>query len=246
MKVCSTCKQSKDESCFTKDKRMRDGLRSQCKECHNTTTRAWRAKNKDRIKATTRANYEKNRDKYLEKARKQWENLDEDARQKRAEYHKEYYQSRRDEYLEKQRDRRKNRSEEQKQADYLRAREYYDKNKETIKKRAREWYRNLTDKQKQENTQRTKDWRRRNSEKTKAWSAVGNALFSGEIEKPPYCELCGAFDVKIHAHHEDYSKPLDVLWLCHDCHMGLHADKRLENECVEGKNNGTDQSRNLD
>ena len=27
-----------------------------------------------------------------------------------------------------------------------------------------------------------------------------------------------------HAHHEDYSKPYDVVWLCPPCHRNLHNE----------------------
>jgi monoamine oxidase len=154
--------------------------------------------------------------------------MDDEAKEKKREYCKRYYREKRDLINDSSRKKWRLRTEEERKEDYLRQREYYENNKEAIQSRARERYKNLTPEQKQQNTARTKEWRRRNGEKTKAWSAVGNALFKGEIEKPPYCELCGVFDVKIHAHHEDYSKPLDVLWLCHDCHMSLHADERID------------------
>lgn len=34
------------------------------------------------------------------------------------------------------------------------------------------------------------------------------------------CEKCGA--PKAHAHHDDYTKPLDVRWLCRSCHGVEH------------------------
>lgn len=33
--------------------------------------------------------------------------------------------------------------------------------------------------------------------------------------------ICGNDNAE--AHHEDYSKQLDVLWLCHKCHMRHHV-----------------------
>jgi len=52
-------------------------------------------------------------------------------------------------------------------------------------------------------------------EKTAARDAVANALRDGRLVKGP-CKECGAADVQ--AHHHDYSKPLDVEWLCFRCH----------------------------
>ena len=38
--------------------------------------------------------------------------------------------------------------------------------------------------------------------------------------KPEPCEGCG--DPKAQKHHDDYSKPLEVRWLCVNCHILLH------------------------
>lgn len=43
----------------------------------------------------------------------------------------------------------------------------------------------------------------------------------GKITKKP-CEKCG--DLNSQKHHEDYSKPLDVTWLCRKCHLAHHDD----------------------
>lgn len=43
---------------------------------------------------------------------------------------------------------------------------------------------------------------------------------------PQPCERCGARNV--HAHHEDYDKPLEVLWLCPSHHRVRHSEMRAE------------------
>ncbi len=48
-------------------------------------------------------------------------------------------------------------------------------------------------------------------ERRKARVMVGNAIRDGRLKRLP-CEVCG--DPKSEAHHPDYSKPLDVRWLC--------------------------------
>lgn len=42
----------------------------------------------------------------------------------------------------------------------------------------------------------------------------------GKIIKGP-CIVCG--DVNTEAHHQDYSKPLDVTWLCKEHHDVVHS-----------------------
>lgn len=66
----------------------------------------------------------------------------------------------------------------------------------------------------------TKRWREENPLGYTAHSAVSNAVRDGRLSKLP-CEFCG--DHRVHAHHKDYSKPLEVIWLCPKCHHRLHA-----------------------
>lgn len=67
----------------------------------------------------------------------------------------------------------------------------------------------------------TKDaWAKRNPEKRKAHHILNNALKNGKINRHPCC-ICGN---KAQAHHEDYLKPLEVIWLC----ARHHADRHIE------------------
>lgn len=69
-----------------------------------------------------------------------------------------------------------------------------------------------------------KRWRIRNKEKVAAHSITWQRLRTGKITPGP-CETCGAVD-NIHAHHDDYSKPLKVRWLCSTCHRIHHAREK--------------------
>ena len=54
--------------------------------------------------------------------------------------------------------------------------------------------------------------------------AVFWAVRTGLIEKKNACEKCGASAkvARLHAHHADYTRPLDVVWLCTLCHGETH------------------------
>lgn len=58
-------------------------------------------------------------------------------------------------------------------------------------------------------------------EKIKARTAVRLALNRGDIVKKP-CEVCS--ESKVHAHHVDYSKPLEIMWLCRKHHDEWHRN----------------------
>lgn len=97
-----------------------------------------------------------------------------------------------------------------------RAVEYARKNRE--KKRA--WNNAYHAKISGERAEATRRYRARNPEKRAAHQAVQTATRNGSLARLP-CEVCG--EVKSHAHHDDYSKPLEVKWLCHTHHMERHA-----------------------
>lgn len=136
MKKCSKCHELKPETEFYKDKRTKDGLKCQCKKCHNKTSFATRDKDKHRKnnKEYMRRTYQNNPD----KVRAYWRTRVENDPQK------------------------------------LRAR-----------------------------------------------SLLNSAVRHGKIQRPMCCERCGAVGM-VYGHHADYSKPLDVEWLCADCHGEQH------------------------
>lgn len=69
-----------------------------------------------------------------------------------------------------------------------------------------------------------------NPEKHKAHYTLNNAVRRGKIEKGP----CGREDEtcrgRVEGHHDDYSKPLEVRWLCKHHH-------ELEHHYPEGRPN---------
>jgi len=72
--------------------------------------------------------------------------------------------------------------------------------------------------------QRTKHWRAKHPERTKAHRKVKYALSTGVLSRQP-CEVCGTTE-HVHAHHDDYSKPLEVRWLCARHHHEHHEKMR--------------------
>lgn len=58
----------------------------------------------------------------------------------------------------------------------------------------------------------------------KARSDVNHAIRDGKLDRMP-CVVCG--NERSEGHHEDYSKPLDVIWLCRKHHREVHKNKEL-------------------
>lgn len=79
-------------------------------------------------------------------------------------------------------------------------------------------------------------WTERNPEKRKAQYSVSNAIRDGKLIKQP-CEVCST-TVNVQAHHDDYSKPLDVRWLCIPHHAEHHNIEREEERQLKQANNG--------
>lgn len=57
-----------------------------------------------------------------------------------------------------------------------------------------------------------------------ARSAALRAFYAGVIPERP-CEKCGAGWRECDMHHDDYSKPLDVRFLCRPCHLAEHEKR---------------------
>lgn len=92
----------------------------------------------------------------------------------------------------------------------------------------------------EKNAEKNRRWRRNNpkaarratarwiasnpraQEMRRAQRAVFRALRSGRIARPEICQDCEV-ESPLHAHHPDYSKPLDVEWLCEACHLARHG-----------------------
>ena len=86
------------------------------------------------------------------------------------------------------------------------------------------------------NTKRIATYRKKNPEKIReiAYRSIekhrkkqnARVLFNyylrkGRITRPNKCQECNK-KCRPDAHHSDYSKPLEVDWLCRKCHIHLH------------------------
>lgn len=107
---------------------------------------------------------------------------------------------------------------------------YLKKNKERnwrLKERKRTRERNKRlgyhEKYKERNKLRLREaqqvWVQKNPDAKKAHCAVNNAIRDGRLKREK-CFVCGK--EKAEAHHDDYSKPLEVRWLCKKHHAELH------------------------
>jgi hypothetical protein len=149
------------------------------------------------------------------------------------EYDKKKYQRNRERLLEL----RRIRHEKNKQAENAYMTEYQKEHRQECSIRQRNWkHRNYTDKEKQHNLEMARKWRKANPKKVIAtvtryqkkhpWKAIAHAAVSmaisvGVLIRPDSCSACGKI-CKPHGHHRDYSKILEVIWLCPLCHKKEH------------------------
>ena len=116
-------------------------------------------------------------------------------------------------------------------------REYYKANAERVCLRVGRHYAANRDKvcetvrnYRRDNPQKIKDkhraWERAFPEKKKAQHALWYATQQGVISRQP-CEVCGITE-GVEAHHDDYSKPLEVRWLCRSHHRRLHGKMKRD------------------
>jgi len=90
------------------------------------------------------------------------------------------------------------------------------------------------------NAARHRSWYNRNPEKGRAIvrkstikhqiKQIARALLNAAIKhkmltRPDRCSACDKV-CRVDGHHEDYSKPLEVVWLCRGCHLSIYHPDR--------------------
>lgn len=193
MKECRCCKIKKCRSQFWKRITNTDGLYSYCKECTSTKNRQTREKNKEFYKRKVNEYKEKNREKINESAKQYYYKNRKKKLEKRAEY------------------RKKNKSKISLKEALKRMsdKDRFEKNRQRHYEWSKENRKKLNDYQKQ--------WYQKNKEKRRAHVILNRAIKSGKIMRPNSCSQCNV-ECKPDGHHEDYNKPLEVIWICRKCH----------------------------
>lgn len=97
---------------------------------------------------------------------------------------------------------------------YVNAARWKKKNREQVNQRARERY--AIDKTPISNRDR------KHYLKRKAQNMVQNRVADGRMVKPSFCSICNCESKRIEGHHADYSKPLEIIWVCSQCHHDIH------------------------
>jgi hypothetical protein len=82
--------------------------------------------------------------------------------------------------------------------------DWYHKNKDILKKKYHEYL-------------------AANPEKQEAWTIITNMIRSGELTRPDKCTYCNKTKF-VEPHHDDYSKPREIRWLCLSCHRKIHRN----------------------
>lgn len=70
---------------------------------------------------------------------------------------------------------------------------------------------------------RVSRWIRRHPRQRAAHLAVHRAIRDGVLRPPNRCSVCNE-ETALIAHHEDYARPLDVVWICYWCHYRRHCE----------------------
>ncbi len=98
-------------------------------------------------------------------------------------------------------------------------RDYREKNRKKLRKYNREYNKAW---RKKYGYASEKRYRKNNPEKTAAGRLLRYAVKAGKIIRKN-CEKCGS--IKSQAHHDDYTKPLEVRWLCSIHHAEFHRNQ---------------------
>lgn len=121
-----------------------------------------------------------------------------------------------------------------------RRRENYEENKKQILEDRKKYYRENKEKfanyvsKYQKNSPKYRQYqnkylikkRKSYDQKFLSRQIVQLALKGKMIFKPSKCTKCENAE-RIEAHHEDYSRPLDIIWVCYQCHRQIHKSSKV-------------------
>jgi hypothetical protein len=119
-------------------------------------------------------------------------------------------------------------------------REWYQRNLEHARKLSNEATKRYlsTENGRKKSSQKASNWDKKNPEKRRCHERTMYAVEKGRLIRPNQCSKCKK-SCTPHAHHEDHSKHLEVIWLCSQCHFYLHHGhkhyrERLNEETPKG------------
>jgi hypothetical protein len=204
MKICIKCKLEKEHDQFSVEKQKKDGFCSYCKECLSLL-RIERKKNISEEKKNELAKYAENyriqnREVLREKGKIRFHS---DVEKGRRRIRESYYRHK-EEIAKRRKVKRSN--------DFAREKE---------NARQKEW----RNKNPMLFRSYVKKWQQTNRVRHNAHQKVHRAVDAGILIRSEFCQQCEV-RCKTEGHHEDYSKSLDVIWLCRKCHA-------RKNETVE-------------
>jgi hypothetical protein len=103
--------------------------------------------------------------------------------------------------------------------------EYAEKNKKILAVYHKEWKKSRSKEQRAKDKEYSRVYRaveyRESPEKILARQKVYYAVKTGQLIRPNHCTRCGLVCTP-EGHHLDYSKPLEIVWLCDPCHKQEH------------------------
>jgi hypothetical protein len=199
MKKCRKCNEEKETNEYHKWKVGKDGLSHYCKECVSKDRKEFLERNHSRI-LDARKEHRKNDPERFRK------------------YTKKSYERYREKYIEKQRIY----NEKNRQKINEKQRKYNEKNRDRINEKQNAFL--ATEKGREYSLSYYYETKEKFQIKRNARNKLRYAVRSGNIMKPEICDLCLS-KTKLHGHHEDYSKPLDIKWVCNFCHKKIHNEK---------------------
>ena len=99
--------------------------------------------------------------------------------------------------------------------------EWKRRNRERYLENKRAWNNGNRDSIRISRSKSSHKYKKANRLKENCRSTLRRAVASGVLVRPAYCSLCSKA-TKVSAHHRDYAKPLEVIWVCSPCHREIH------------------------